>query len=329
MRLSRQDLIANKELAQDKVYGSLAGLAIGDSFGDAGRKEQNHMDYGIITDFTKGDSWSTDDTEFALFTTQMLIETDGELTFEALEQGWLKYIVTQDEFPRGGGSEIEAANNLRNGLKAPFSGMYNAYYMSDGAAMRVAPIGMVYAGDPEKAAYYAGIDAGVSHYRDGVWAAQAVAAAVAVSIADGSDEEVLAAAKAVLPQDSWMHHNFSRMMDLIDRHDGDVLRCWMPLHDEFRSVYKAVVTEAVVQAFGIFRLAKGDFQQGIILAGNFGRDADTIGAIVGALLGARHGASRMPAHWIEKTRYPTGTCLQFTKGLTIKGVAMDLAALIR
>ena len=45
-----------------------------------------------------------------------------------------------------------------------------------------------------------------------------------------------------------------------------------------------------------------DFRKGVTLAGNFGRDADTIGAVAGVILGARYGASRMPAAWIEKTR---------------------------
>lgn len=59
----------------------------------------------------------------------------------------------------------------------------------------------------------------------------------------------------------------------------------------------------------------------MVVAGNFGRDADTIGAIVGAILGAKYGVSQMPERWIEKTRYPSKTCLAFTNGLDIKEVA--------
>ena len=54
----------------DKAYGALAGLAIGDSFGDAARMPENHQRFGITTDFTEESSWSTDDTEFALLTAQ-------------------------------------------------------------------------------------------------------------------------------------------------------------------------------------------------------------------------------------------------------------------
>ena len=71
-----------------------------------------------------------------------------------------------------------------------------------------------------------------------------------------------------------------------------------------------------------------DFKKGVIVAGNFGRDADTIGAIAGAVLGAKYGANQMPERWIEKTRYPSGTCLQFTKGIDIRDYAEKITDII-
>ncbi len=68
--LTRDYLIHNKETALDKAKGSLCGLAIGDSFGDAARGQDNQRDFGITTDFNRGATWSTDDTEFALLTTE-------------------------------------------------------------------------------------------------------------------------------------------------------------------------------------------------------------------------------------------------------------------
>lgn len=147
--ITREDLIQNKNLALDKAIGSLSGLAIGDSFGDAARGADNQRDYGITTDFNKGASWSTDDTEFALMTAKLLIEHEGNFTSDDVVNMWFKYVATEDELKRGGVSEVEACNNLRRGLRPPQSGMYNAYYMSDGAAMRSGPIGIVCAGDPE------------------------------------------------------------------------------------------------------------------------------------------------------------------------------------
>ena len=66
----------------------------------------------------------------------------------------------------------------------------------------------------------------------------------------------------------------------------------------------------------------------MVLAGNYGRDADTIGAVAGAILGAKDGLKAIPESWVEKTRYPSGTCLQFTKGIDILELAEKLADLV-
>lgn len=327
--LNRNDLITNKELAFDKAYGSLSGLAIGDSFGDASRKPDNKSNYGVTTDFNKGASWSTDDTEFALLTAKTLIECGGKLTSDDVVKAWLENVATQDEFKRGGASEIEAANNLRKGLRPPFSGMYNSFHMSDGTAMRIAPVGIICAGDPEKAGKMAEIDASISHYREGIWGAQAVASAVAVAMVDATMDEILEAAMAQIPKDSWLYYAMNKSFEIIENANGSLIDAWMPLHDALWTSSWATTAEAVTQAFACLKLAHKDFKTGVIVAGNFGRDADTIGAVAGAILGAKYGASQMPPSWIEKTRYPSGTCLEFTKGLDIKELSTELAKLIK
>lgn len=327
--LTRNDLINNPALAREKALGALAGLAIGDSFGDAGRVPENHQNYGMILSFDTGKCWSTDDTEFAIFTAKMLIDHKGDPSHEDLAKGWLKYIAAQDDFPRGGNSEIEAAENLKKGIMPPESGRRSVYGFSDGACMRIAPVGIICAGDVEHAKELAKRDAEVSHNRSGVWAAQAVAAAVATAMVSGTDEEIIEAAMSCIPTDSWLYDNMKHMLELVELAETDFCTAWMALHDDFCTRYKASVEEAIPQAFALFLLSKGDFKRGIILAANFGRDADTIGAVLGALRGAQLGASAIPEAWIERTGYPSGTCLQFTKGLTIRGLADDLAALIK
>ena len=319
--MTRQELLRTPDLYRDRARGALIGLAIGDSFGDASRKPDNQLAYGFTADFNKGASWSTDDTEFALLTAQTLIECGGKLESRHVVDAWLTHVATQDEFKRGGASEFEASRNLRRGLRPPLSGRYNSYAHSDGAAMRISPIGVLCAGDIDRAIALAEIDASVSHDREGVWGAQSVAAAVAAAMADGTMEEILAAALRPVPADTWYEHALRRALDIVEENDGDLLRAWMPLHDELWTSYKASVCEAVAQAFGVLKLSHADFRTGVTVAGNFGRDADTIGAIVGAILGAKYGYGAIPPIWAEKPRYPTGTCLLFTKGIDIRAVA--------
>ena len=89
-----------------------------------------------------------------------------------------------------------------------------------------------------------------------------------------------------------------------------------------------VAPEAMPEAFGSLMLKHDTFKSGVLLASNFGRDADTIGAVVGCILGARYGAKAIPPYWLEHTRYPSGTCLQFTKGIDIKDYAEKITDII-
>lgn len=206
--------------------------------------------------------------------------------------------------------------------------MYNAYYMSDGAAMRSGPIGIVCAGAPERAADLAYRDACVSHYREGIWGAQAVAVAVSLAMVDADMEDIMEAIFKIAPPDSWFYETLNRAMNIVKEADGDIANAWMPLHNELFSTHRSTVAEALPEVFGCLMLENKSFKSGLILAGNFGRDADTIGAIAGAVLGAKYGAKNIPDKWKEKTRYPSGTCLSFTKGIDIFEYAEKLAALI-
>ncbi|MFP3089678.1 ADP-ribosylglycohydrolase family protein [Treponema sp. TIM-1] len=326
---TREDLIKNPALVREKALGALIGLAVGDSLGDAARTQANRETYGITTDFNSGASWSTDDTEFALLTAKTLITCGGALTEDAVVRAWFENVVVQDEYKRGGASEKAAADNLRAGLRPPLSGKFSTFHMSDGAAMRIPPVGIIKAGDPGGAAALAEIDASISHYGDGIWGAQAVAVAVAVAMVDGGMEEIISAAMKFVPSDSWLYHNLTTAFRLIEEAQGNILDCWMPLHDRLRASTWATTAEAIPAAFAVLKLEHRDFRSGLVLAANFARDADTIGAVAGAILGAKYGLSAIPPAWVEKVRYPSGTCLQFTKGLDLAAVGEDLAALIR
>ncbi|GAU77187.1 ADP-ribosylglycohydrolase family protein [Fusibacter sp. 3D3] len=326
--ISITEIKQNKALAKSKAIGCICGLAIGDSFGDASRMQSNRENYGITTDFNSGATWSTDDTEFALLTAKTLIGCKGNLTTEDVVKAWFEDVVVQDEFKRGGASEVSAANNLRRGIRPPESGKYSTFHMSDGSAMRIAPVGVICAGNPKKAAEMAEIDASISHYADGIWGAQAVAAAVSVAMVDGTMDEIIAAAMAVIPKDSWLYAAMNTAFEIVENAEGSIIDAWMPLHDALRTSTWATTAEAIPAAFACLKMAHKDFKTGVILAGNFARDADTIGAVAGAILGAKYGVEAIPEHWVEKTRFPSGTCLTFTKGVDLVQIGESLAELI-
>ena len=326
--MTRSELAKNRELVKDKAVGALVGLAIGDSFGDACRLQDNRVNYGITTDFNSGASWSTDDTEFALLTAKTLLKCKGNLTTKDVVDAWMEDVCVQDEYKRGGASEKAAADNLRRGLRPPESGKFNTFFMSDGTAMRIPPVGIVAAGDPKRAIKMAEIDASISHYEEGIWGAQSVAAAVSVAMVDGTFDEIMEAALLPIPADSWLYYNLTEAFKIIDSVDGSLFDCWMPIHDLLRASTWATTAEAIPSAYCALKLSHDNFRDGVVVAGNFARDADTIGAVCGSILGAKYGYKSIPEKWANKVRYPSGTCLQFTKGLDIFQVGEALGDLI-
>ena len=328
MKLLREALIQDIELCNDRARGCLIGLAVGDALGDIGRNDAYRQRYGIVTNLYAG-AKSTDDTEFALLTARTLLDCQADLTLDAVVRSWQKYILDQGGvYERGGRPLYGAVENLKRGILPPLSGKDNVLNNDDGVAMRIAPIGIVCAGEPERAAAMAEIEAQISHYADGIWAAQAVAASVAVAMVGGTTDEIIHVGMQQIPTDSWLGRAMARAMDICDQ-EGSIEAAWERLHTEFWTPVHSISPEAIPQIYAIFRLTDGDFRRGMFWGGNFGRDADTIGAVIGALSGAKQGAAVIPESWIETIRRPSGVCLKFTAQEDIPTLAEKLADLIR
>ncbi len=326
--ITRAELIQDQSLLRNRAVGCLVGLAVGDAFGDIGRSDPYRQRYGIVTNLYAG-AKSTDDTEFAALTAQTLLDCGGNLTTEALMTSWQKYILDQGGlFERGGRPLYGAVENLRRGVRPPLSGQDNVLNYDDGAAMRIAPIGVLCAGDPQRAAELAQIESEISHHRDGIWAAQAVAASVAVAMVGGTTDEIVAAGLAQIPEDSWLGRTMARAMGICDA-AGSIEKAWEALHTELWTPVHAASPEALPQLYAVFRLTDGDFHRGMFWGGNFGRDADTIGAVIGAMAGARQGIGVIPDAWVAKVRQPAGVCLKFAAERDMVTLAEKLVGLIQ
>ncbi len=326
--LTRQDLIENPALARNKSTAALIGVAVGDALGDLGRSQEHRARYGIATNMTDT-AKSTDDTEFALLTARMILDCEGNLTRDAVFRAWKKYILDEGGvFARAGRPLYGAVANLQRGMRAPLSGQDNVGNDDDGSAMRITPIGIICAGDPEKAAAMAETEAEISHYGDGITAAQAVAASVAVAMVGGTTEEIIAAGREYIPANSWLGRSMQRAMDLCDAADR-IEDIWEPIHTQFWTPSHATAAEAIPQLYAIFRMTDGDFRKGQFWAANFGRDADTVAAVVGALSGAKNGMEVIPPEWVEIVRKPSGVALKFTANEDVVDLAEALAKLIK
>ncbi|KUN25663.1 hypothetical protein AQJ11_19840 [Streptomyces corchorusii] len=306
---------------RERARGALLGLAVGDALGAPAenlRPSEIRARWGRITGYVSEQPYGTDDTEYAIFSGLLLARHGAALTPEHVEAAWHEWIADRAEGPfRGAGfSERGTLENLRRGLAAPISAQHR-HAWSDGLAMRAAPFGVFAAGRPAEAARLVAVDGSVSHEGEGIYGGQAVAAGVAAAMSGAAVAVVIAAALAVIPDDSWTARSLRRAVSVA--HHGE------------RAVRSAVVIggypwtdlapEAVALAFGAYAAADGDFREAVLTAVNMGRDADTTAAVAGALCGAGQGLSAIPPHWSAAIGPARGRCLPSITGHHVLEIA--------
>lgn len=314
-----------------RARGALLGVAIGDAMGapvEGRTAAEIRAQYGTLTGFLNDAAVGTDDTDFTFFNAYLLITYGTAITLADVEAEWRDKLLGPGRAYRPGGfSDVVATRNLAAGLPAPASGAFNHQMWSDGVAMAISPAGIIAAGRPELAARLAETLGSISNGRDGIYAAQAVAAAIAVGMVGESPGAMFAAALDAVPTDSWtgraLRHAAQTVATLPDDLDGALSHLsdalvvsWWPWAD--------LVTEAVPLAFGVFLAAQGDARRAIPAGVSLGRDADTIGAIVGSLCGAYGGDDALPAEWIARARVSAGKCIGFVAGSEVAAVAARL-----
>lgn len=217
-----------------------------------------------------------------------------------------------------------------------------------GAAMYMAPVGVVNAGDP-RAAYLEAIDVAGAHQSSyGREAAGVFAAAVAAAVAPGATLDDVVGA----------------MLDVA--HDGtaaalvavvDALRGWEgpPDSDERERELARVVREAVAPfdsvgpeyrqmsmdarrpsrtksieelpaAVGFLLGHRGDYRGSVLGAVNYGRDADSIAVMAGAVAAGLGGTAVVPTDWLDDVEAASRTDVRATGRLLAEAARDVLAA---
>ncbi len=312
---------------RERCRGALLGLAVGDAMGaptEGMTPSAIRAAHGRVEDFLGDRVSGTDDTEYAVLCAQGLLAHGRALTSDDVAGVWRRAVLQQEGGFHGAGfSEMTAIANLRAGMAPPVSGNDSHESWSDGAAMRIAPVGLLCAGDPGEAARLAAQDARVSHAEDGIYGAQLIAAAVARALVTDDHAEVVAAGLAAVPADSWTARLTLRALD-VARRAPDLAAAERDLYEEislFHYPWPDSAPEAVALAVGLFAAARGEFVPGVVAAVNIGRDSDTIAAMVGAMAGALHGESAIPERWRTAVREVTGVCVTVTAGVDLVDLA--------
>jgi ADP-ribosylglycohydrolase len=322
--LNRDDLLR-------RAHGALVGVAIGDAMGapvEGRSATEIRAQHGRVTGFLSEAAAGTDDTDFTLFNATLLATYGAAITVEQVEAEWRDKLLGPGRAYRPGGfSDVVSTRNLAAGLHAPQSGAFGHQMWSDGVAMAISPAGIVAAGRPELGASLAVRIGSVSNGRDGIYAAQAIAAAIAVAMVGAAPEVMLEAALAAAPADSWTGRNLRRAAEVsarlsddldtaLEQLSAELVVSWWPWAD--------LVTEAVPLAFGAFLATKGAFRRAVPAGVSLGRDADTIGAIVGSLAGAYGGVDAIPEEWARRAEVAPGKCIGAVAGVNIAEMAERL-----
>lgn len=331
---------------RDRARGCLLGLAAGDALGAPAENltpAEIRRRWGRLTEIERG---GTDDTEYAIFAASLLARYGHALTPADVAAAYRAEVIPRVAGPmKGAGfSELGTVEALRRGLEPPLTGRVHQHGWSDGLAMRAAPYGVFCPGDPAEAARLAEQDGLVSHSGEGVLGGRAVAGAVAAAMAGLPPDEVVRAALSVVPADSWTSRALVRARAAVEaaaeaRAEAGTRGDASGEAALVAALHEAVVVphypwtdlapEAVALALAAYLAGEGEVEASVTFAVSLGRDADTIGAIAGAVAGAGRGENGVPARWAARIGPVAGACLPVVAGRHVLDVADELSALVQ
>lgn len=274
---------------QSKTTASLLGLAIGDAVGAAveflprGRfKPLTDMVGGGKFRVEKG-QW-TDDTSMALCLAESLIACQG---FDADDQmqrycRWI-YDGYNSSKPHafGVGKTILNALFRYNKISEPYCGRTESKYSGNGSLMRISPIAIYYAHQPELAWEYAALSSKTTHGSLECIQSCQYFTHLLIQAFSGIEKEKLFNTEKLPELDCLTHIvNGEFKYKTVDEIKG--------------SGYVIESLEAALWSFW----HTNNFRDAILTAANLGDDADTTAAICGQLAGAYYGYDAIPQDWL-------------------------------
>lgn len=288
-----------------KILGCLLGGLIGDAMG-APVEGWNYKDiietFGEISDFN---GEGTDDSFVKGLLCKALAENDGDITADEFAQAFLDSVSEKNGYDLLYIPVKNMYHKIQDGVCLPVDAGYGNM-QSSSSAMAISPLGIVNACNPRQAAMEAYEAAGLIHSGPASFcrdAASAIAAAVAEAFRPGATVQ-----SVLLASTAWLHKTSAQAMVAAIRHALDLAdECRG--YAEFREKYylsgclRPVLCdsrETVPCALALFGLAEGDPERSVLYGANFGRDADTIATMAGAIAGAFRGVGSFPPAWLEK-----------------------------
>ncbi len=305
----------------DRVAGVLLGAACGDALG-AGYEFGPALTAGTPVRMRGGNGFEpgewTDDTAMSIVIARAAADhrLTGAAGQDAVAAGFLGWFHSG---PKDVGIQIQAVLTSSMGATAAALTMAAAAYQSahpdrsagNGALMRTAPVALATLGEDDATAAQVATDIGRLTHTDPVSGEACTLWTLAIRYAVRTG-------------------TFDGLRLAVDRLPGERARYWTERLDEAERCAPAEferngwVVQALQGAWSAIArtpVPAGDPSQHLVLAleeaVRGGRDADTVAAIAGGLLGARWGASAIPPLWMEAVHGWPGYCADDLAVLTL------------
>jgi len=318
-----------------KYRGALVGGAIGDALGrpvEGLRPQEIQRTYGAITDFhpLPGSPPApagriTDDTQMTICIAESIVASQGVHPSD-IAQRFVRWLPEG----RGVGMTCAAAvHNLMRGHPWHRSGLLSA---GNGAAMRVAPVGLLHPLSPTELRQDAALTAVITH-ADPMAVVSAVAHAFSVAYCLHRRPGTFDVA----------HYLASLALALSDLHDPGyperrsgsrthpvrladrIAELGAMLSRAPREAFEylqngAFVLESLPAALWCFLRSPEDPERVIVTAVGGGHDADTVASMAGALTGAYLGEGGLPERWRSQLEFADELCRLADQILRVSGV---------
>ncbi len=304
-----------------KYRGALIGGAIGDALGrpwEGRGPSAAQAEFESLGRYRKWSGWKsgptgtvTDDTQLTMSVGDSICAL-GYLDPEDLSRRFVEWLAVG----RGkGAATVEAVTALHAGTAWFRAGARSA---GNGAAMRVAPIGLRNAADANAIRRDGAISALITHATEmAVVSAIAQAFMVAQCLhldagdltTDGLRSKLLNGLAIVLDgvaEEAVPERRRDRpgLFRLRDRLTEVASRSFAAAADAFEYFHNgAFVLESLPAALWCFLRHWDDPGQAILTAVSGGYDADTVAALTGTLVGALHGEGGFPSPWLDELEY--------------------------
>jgi poly(ADP-ribose) glycohydrolase ARH3 len=277
-----------------KFIGCLVGTAVGDSLG---ARREGSSAFVEVADLSPR---YTENTAMTIAVAESLVECKDFHYWHMAELFLRKY--EQEPWRRYGHTITRVFRLMRNG-KLGFGMIDRDLYpdgsYGNGAAMRVAPVGLLYHDDPRMLRDIAYHSAGITHSHElGLEGAALQACAVALAALAEPGELSITDFLGTLRMFAKPGPYQGKLKTIIGFLENGASR-----EDVVAKLGNGTsCLESVPTAIYAF-LSHRDFKSAVIYAVSLGGDADTIGAMTGAIAGACYGIEGIPSQWRETVEH--------------------------